>query len=100
MIILSLALAIGMVLTACGFTAPKATPTSTVTQTFVPTQTPVSTPTTIPMSDTDYRSGGYPVVPLFARPNFLATNPNLQSVALNPTEYFTWNVETWTLQKK
>ena len=53
-----------------------------------------------PTSDTDYRSGGYPVVPLFARPNFLAANPNLQGVGLNPTEYFTWDVETWTLQKK
>ena len=48
----------------------------------------------------DYRTGGYPVIPLFTRPNFLAANPNLQGAALNSTEYFTWNVETWTLPKK
>jgi len=45
----------------------------------------------------DYRTGGLPVIPLFTRPTYLATNPGLSGAALDGTEYFTWNVETWTL---
>ncbi len=47
----------------------------------------------------DYRTGGYPLIPLFVRPNFLATSIALQGPVLDSTEYFTWNVETWTLSQ-
>jgi peptide/nickel transport system substrate-binding protein len=50
-----------------------------------------------PPVNNDYRTGGYPVIPLYTRPNYLATVPGLQGAKLDPTEYFTWNVETWTL---
>jgi peptide/nickel transport system substrate-binding protein len=46
---------------------------------------------------TDYHTGGYNIIPLFTRPDYLATNPGLSGAALDPTAYFTWNVETWTL---
>ncbi len=42
-------------------------------------------------------TGGYPVIPLHTRPNYLATNPGLSDAALNPTEYFTWNGQGWKL---
>jgi peptide/nickel transport system substrate-binding protein len=45
-------------------------------------------------------SGGYPVIPLYTRPNYLATAPGLSGAKLDGTEYFTWNVETWTLTGK
>jgi peptide/nickel transport system substrate-binding protein len=47
---------------------------------------------------TDYHSGGFPVIALYTRPDYLATNPGLSGAALDPTEYFTWNVATWTLK--
>ncbi|MBI5351491.1 MAG: peptide ABC transporter substrate-binding protein [Chloroflexi bacterium] len=46
-----------------------------------------------------FETGGIPVIPLYTRPNYLATSPLLSGVALDPTEYITWNVETWTLEK-
>jgi ABC-type transport system substrate-binding protein len=45
----------------------------------------------------DYTTGGYPVIPLFTRPSYLATVPGLQGAKLDPTEYFTWNAGEWTL---
>jgi len=45
----------------------------------------------------DYATGGFPVIPLFTRPAYLATVPGLTGAALDPTEYFTWNIGTWTL---
>ena len=48
----------------------------------------------------DYRTGGFPMIPLFIRPNFLATVTGLTGPALNSTEYFTWNVETWVATAK
>lgn len=42
-------------------------------------------------------TGGYPVIPLHTRPNYLATNPGIDGAALNSTEYFTWNTRAWTL---
>ena len=42
-------------------------------------------------------AGGYPVIPLYTRPNYLAHAPGLEGAKLDGTEYFTWNVETWTL---
>jgi peptide/nickel transport system substrate-binding protein len=45
----------------------------------------------------DYRTGGFALIPLYTRPNYLATNPGLSGAELDGTEYFTWNVETWTL---
>jgi peptide/nickel transport system substrate-binding protein len=45
----------------------------------------------------DFNAGGYPVIPLFARPSYNATDPGLSGLTLNSTEYFTWNIETWTL---
>jgi peptide/nickel transport system substrate-binding protein len=45
-------------------------------------------------------SGGYPVIPLYTRPNYLATAPGLSGAVLDATEYFTWNIETWTLTGK
>lgn len=45
----------------------------------------------------DYHTGGYNIIALYTRPDYLATNPGLSGAALDPTEYFTWNVETWTL---
>lgn len=45
----------------------------------------------------DYTTAGYPVIPLFTRPSYLATVPGLQGAALDPTEYFTWNIAEWTL---
>jgi peptide/nickel transport system substrate-binding protein len=42
-------------------------------------------------------AGGYPVIPLYTRPNYLATAPGLEGAKLDGTEYFTWNIETWTL---
>lgn len=53
-----------------------------------------------PPTGTDYRTGGYPVIPLFVRPNFLAVVAGVQGVTLNSTEYFTWNVDTWTATAK
>jgi peptide/nickel transport system substrate-binding protein len=46
---------------------------------------------------TDFRTGGIPVIPLYTRPDYLATSPLLSGAALDPTEYFTWNAETWAL---
>lgn len=46
-----------------------------------------------------FETGGIPMVPLYTRPNYLATSPLMKNVALDPTEYMTWNVETWTLEK-
>jgi peptide/nickel transport system substrate-binding protein len=48
---------------------------------------------------TKFETGGIPVIPLYTRPNYLATSPLLSGVVLDPTEYITWNVETWTLAK-
>jgi peptide/nickel transport system substrate-binding protein len=48
----------------------------------------------------DYRTGGYPVIPLYTRPNYLATAPGLENAELDPTEYFTWNSATWTLTQQ
>lgn len=45
----------------------------------------------------DIATGGIPLIPLYTRPNYLATSPLLSGPALDPTEYFTWNAETWTL---
>lgn len=45
----------------------------------------------------DYRTGGYPVIPLFTRPSYLATVPGLSGAKLDGTEYFTWNADKWTL---
>jgi hypothetical protein len=45
----------------------------------------------------DFTTGGIPLVPLYTRPDYLATSPLLSGAALDPTAYFTWNVETWTL---
>jgi peptide/nickel transport system substrate-binding protein len=50
-----------------------------------------------PPTGGNYKTGGYPVVPLHTRPNLLATSPGLKGAAIDPTEFFTWNVETWTL---
>ena len=47
----------------------------------------------------DYTTGGLPLIPLYTRPNYLATNPNLSGAALDSTEYFTWNAATWTLKE-
>ncbi len=46
----------------------------------------------------DYTTGGYPVIPLFTRPSYLATVPGLKGASLDPTEYFTWNAAEWTLE--
>jgi peptide/nickel transport system substrate-binding protein len=43
-------------------------------------------------------TGGYPVIPLFTRPSYLAHTPGLQGAKLDGTEYFTWNAPTWTLE--
>jgi peptide/nickel transport system substrate-binding protein len=45
----------------------------------------------------DYRTGGYPVIPLFTRPSYLAHVPALRGPELDPTEYFTWNAAAWVL---
>jgi len=45
----------------------------------------------------DFRTGGIPLIPLYTRPDYLATSPLLSGAKLDPTEYFTWNAETWTL---
>lgn len=50
-----------------------------------------------PPTGDDYRTGGYPVIPLFTRPTYLATAPGLTGAALDGTEYFTWNAGDWTL---
>jgi peptide/nickel transport system substrate-binding protein len=42
-------------------------------------------------------SESYGIVPLFTRPNVLAHVPGLNGPKLNHSEYFTWNVDTWTL---
>jgi peptide/nickel transport system substrate-binding protein len=47
----------------------------------------------------DYTTGGYPVIPLFTRPSYLATVPGLKGAALDPTAYFTWNTYEWTLEQ-
>jgi peptide/nickel transport system substrate-binding protein len=46
----------------------------------------------------EYFNEGYNIVPLFMRPNMLASVPALSGAKLNPTDYFTWNIETWTLE--
>lgn len=43
-------------------------------------------------------TGGYPVIPLHTRPNYLATVPGLDGAKLNPTDYFTWDGQIWTLR--
>lgn len=50
--------------------------------------------------DGSVAAGGFPVIPLHTRPNYLATNPGLDGAALNSTEYFTWNGRAWTLMVK
>ena len=45
----------------------------------------------------DYHTGGFALIPLYTRPTYLAINPGLKGAELDGTEYFTWNVETWTL---
>jgi peptide/nickel transport system substrate-binding protein len=45
----------------------------------------------------DYTTGGFPVIPLFTRPAYLATVPGLSGAKLDPTEYFTWNIAEWTV---
>jgi peptide/nickel transport system substrate-binding protein len=47
-----------------------------------------------------FETGGLPLIPLFTRPTYLATSPLLSGAALNPTEYFTWNIEAWALAKQ
>ncbi len=47
----------------------------------------------------DVTTGGIPVIPLYTRPDYLASSPLLSGAALDPTAYFTWNVETWKLAK-
>lgn len=44
-----------------------------------------------------YFENGYNIIPLFIRPSILAKVPELTGPALDPTEYFTWNADTWTL---
>jgi len=50
-----------------------------------------------PPEGDDYRTGGFPVIPLFTRPTYLAIAPGLEGAALDSTEYFTWNDQTWKL---
>lgn len=45
----------------------------------------------------DFRTGGINMIPLYTRPDYLACSPLLTGAALDPTAYFTWNVETWKL---
>lgn len=45
----------------------------------------------------DYKTGGYPMVPLHTRPFALATAPGLKGASLDPTELFTRDIATWTL---
>ena len=44
-----------------------------------------------------YFENGYPLIPLFIRPNITGFAPGLDGAHNDSTEYFTWNVETWTL---
>ncbi len=44
-----------------------------------------------------YFENGYPLIPLYTRPNYLATAPGLENAELDPTEYFTWNDQVWRL---
>jgi peptide/nickel transport system substrate-binding protein len=44
-----------------------------------------------------YFENGYPLIPLFIRPNITGFAPNLDGAHNDSTEYFTWNVETWSL---
>ncbi|MCU0493537.1 MAG: peptide ABC transporter substrate-binding protein, partial [Chloroflexaceae bacterium] len=45
-----------------------------------------------------YFETGYHIIPLFMRPSMVASVPGLQGATINPTEFLTWNVETWTLE--
>ncbi len=44
-----------------------------------------------------YFENGYPLIPLFIRPNITGFAPGLEGTHNDSTEYFTWNVETWKL---
>lgn len=91
MIALGMLVVASVVLTAC---APAATATTAAPGTTVEaTEAPVAQTT----YDQAYRTGGYALIPLFTRPNFLATSVGLKGAALDSTEYFTWNIETWTV---
>lgn len=44
-----------------------------------------------------YFESGYGIIPLFVKPSIVGTVPGLRGPKLDPTEYITWNVETWQL---
>lgn len=46
-----------------------------------------------------YFEDGYPMIPLFIRPNITGFAPGLDGAHNDSTEYFTWNVETWALSE-
>jgi peptide/nickel transport system substrate-binding protein len=48
--------------------------------------------------DGTVETGGFPVIPLHTRPNYLATVPGVEGAALDPTDYFTWNGQKWSLK--
>jgi len=47
-----------------------------------------------------YFENGYPLIPLFIRPNIIGFSPNLDGGHNDSTEYYTWNIETWTLKEQ
>ncbi len=44
-----------------------------------------------------FETGGFPLIPLHLRPNYLGTVPGLDGAALDSTELFTWNSQVWSL---
>ena len=45
-----------------------------------------------------FESGGFPLIPLHLRPNYLGTVPGLDGATLDSTELFTWNSQVWSLR--
>lgn len=45
-----------------------------------------------------FETGGFPLIPLHLRPNYLGTVPGLAGAALDSTELFTWNSQVWSLR--
>lgn len=51
-----------------------------------------------PPDESGFASGGFPLIPLHLRPNYLGTVPGLAGPALDSTEFFTWDSNVWSLR--